>query len=163
VDYEFHSNTSVVCSVPANKALAGEVLIGASNDGGKTWGFPLTFRLVGTLTYNMIMLCRANKEFVPDMALPRPADPSEQRIALLTGQLINVQRAVFNIQRMESDLRHQLAAITGIPLPEPATLSIEGSSDSGENSEASQGAAAAAEERPRAVRSHQKQLGCINP
>lgn len=60
-----------------------------------------------------------------DYSLPQPADPSEQKIALLTGQLLNVQRAVFNIQRMEADLRRQLASITGVTLPEPAMLAIE--------------------------------------
>jgi len=47
VDYEFHSETAVVATIPAAKMLlpAGETLTGVSNDGGATWCNPLVFSI----------------------------------------------------------------------------------------------------------------------
>ncbi|ELR18804.1 BRCA1 C Terminus (BRCT) domain containing protein [Acanthamoeba castellanii str. Neff] len=119
-DYEFHSSSSVIWyPAPALGALAlicptvpvlngvdaGDVPVAASNDGGRTLGFPVPFRFF-------------------DAHSPALYNSQEQKIALLRGQLRNVSRAIANIQKMEIELRKELKSITGVELlgqPEPDT------------------------------------------
>lgn len=68
---------------------ATDILCSASNDGGKTWGFALSFRLV-------------------DAGYGEIAQPIDNKVAALSSQLANVRRAVANIQQMETELRAQL-------------------------------------------------------
>jgi hypothetical protein len=77
---------------------ATDMLCSASNDGGKTWGFPVTFRLF-------------------DTGYGEPAQQPDAKIAVLSSQLANVRRAVANIQHMEAEIRSQLDAVAaGRPL-----------------------------------------------
>jgi nephrocystin-3 len=52
VDYEFHSETSVVATIPATSAPfpPGETLTGVSNDGGANWCNPLVFSIYDPIT-----------------------------------------------------------------------------------------------------------------
>ncbi|KAL6043085.1 actin [Balamuthia mandrillaris] len=94
VNFEFHSTTSVVCSIPNVNVAAGEVSVAASNDGGRTFGFPAKFRFF-------------------DAESPQIYDSAEQKITLLRSQLRNVGRAIANIQKMEIELRKELKSLTG--------------------------------------------------
>jgi preprotein translocase subunit SecA/nephrocystin-3 len=52
VDYEFHSETAVVATIPATTApfAPGETLTGVSNDGGANWCQPLVFSVYDPVT-----------------------------------------------------------------------------------------------------------------
>eukprot|EP01105_Mastigella_eilhardi_P027734 TRINITY_DN8715_c0_g3_i1.p1 TRINITY_DN8715_c0_g3~~TRINITY_DN8715_c0_g3_i1.p1 ORF type:complete len:1056 (-),score=242.25 TRINITY_DN8715_c0_g3_i1:18-3134(-) len=105
-DYEWHSDTSVICSVPACVVPPGKVAVQASNDNGRHYGLPVDFVFY-------------------DAGAARFSHSVEQKVTVLRGQLQNVGRAITNIQRMEIDLRTQIAQLTNIkselelPQPEP--------------------------------------------
>ena len=52
------------------------------------------------------------------MESPQVYNTTEQKIALLRGQLRNVSRAIANIQKMEIELRTELKALTGAEFAE---------------------------------------------
>ena len=91
-DCEYHSPTSIVCSVPKMLLPAGACLLSASND-GSDFGFGVEFRLFD------------------DASLTPGVVSNEQRVTILRSQLQNVQRAIVNIQRMEEELRQQLQMV----------------------------------------------------
>lgn len=53
-----------------------------------------------------------------DVESPQIYNSTEQKIALLRGQLRNVSRAIANIQKMEIELRTELKAISGAEFAE---------------------------------------------
>jgi hypothetical protein len=100
-DCEFHSSTSIVCSLPKFLLPAGTCLLSASND-GQDFGFGVQFNLYD------------DSSVVPGVS-------NEQRVSILRSQLQNVQRAIVNIQQMELELRQQLQMID-MPLVPPQPM-----------------------------------------
>ncbi|EGC30921.1 hypothetical protein DICPUDRAFT_58027 [Dictyostelium purpureum] len=89
-NYEFHSNSSVLCTVPygINPSI-GQVPVYASND-GKQFGYPIHF-----------LFFDGNIHKIPT--------PKEQDGVVLRCQLENLKRAITNISNMESILLKRLA------------------------------------------------------
>eukprot|EP01089_Gocevia_fonbrunei_P013362 TRINITY_DN3415_c0_g1_i1.p1 TRINITY_DN3415_c0_g1~~TRINITY_DN3415_c0_g1_i1.p1 ORF type:complete len:461 (+),score=71.39 TRINITY_DN3415_c0_g1_i1:20-1402(+) len=92
-NYQFHSSTSVLCTIPECKGAAGEVTVCASND-GETYGFPNSFTFYDVDSTEIYSL-------------------SSQKFSLLSGQLRNVNQAIASIQKMEMELRRELKKMSG--------------------------------------------------
>ncbi|KYR01370.1 TPR repeat-containing protein [Tieghemostelium lacteum] len=108
--YEFHSTTAVLCTVPTGLNLSiGQVGITASNDGGKTFGYPLQFLIYDSNIYK-----------VPTMP--------EQEAVILKAQLQNLKRAVANIQQMEALLIRKFATLSEEKLEGLYQLKLESGS-----------------------------------
>ncbi|KAF2077076.1 hypothetical protein CYY_001643, partial [Polysphondylium violaceum] len=92
-NYEFHSNTAVLVTIPSGISVPpGQVAVYASND-GKTFGFPIQFQFYDSHVYKI-------------------PTPREQDGVVLRCQLDNLKRAIANIQTMESILLRRLSTIT---------------------------------------------------
>ncbi|EAL63771.1 TPR repeat-containing protein [Dictyostelium discoideum AX4] len=93
-NYEFHSSTSVLCTIPNLNIKCGQQPIYASNDGGKTFGFPIQFLFF-------------------DTSIHRIPTAREQDGMVLKSQLDNLKRAISNIQTMESILMRRISLLNG--------------------------------------------------
>ncbi|KAK5578408.1 hypothetical protein RB653_008079 [Dictyostelium firmibasis] len=93
-NYEFHSSTSVLCTIPNLSIKCGQQPIYASNDGGKTYGFPIQFLFF-------------------DSTIFRIPTAREQDGMVLKSQLDNLKRAISNIQTMESILMKRISLLNG--------------------------------------------------
>ncbi|KAN0023190.1 hypothetical protein ACTFIU_011353 [Dictyostelium citrinum] len=93
-NYEFHSSTSVLCTIPNLSIKCGQQPIYASNDGGKTFGFPIQFLFF-------------------DSSIYRIPTAREQDGMVLKSQLDNLKRAISNIQTMESILMKRISILNG--------------------------------------------------
>ncbi|KAH3742581.1 Tetratricopeptide repeat protein [Pelomyxa schiedti] len=102
-EYEFHSSTSVIVSIPPCVAAPGTVPIHATNDNGRHYGFPMEFRFY-------------------DSGAGHLSQSVEQKISILRGQLQNVRRSIVNIQQTEIDLRTQLAQLTDMKIMEEPSI-----------------------------------------
>lgn len=73
INYEFHSETAVVATIPAPPTPfpPGETLTGVSNDGGRTWSQPLVFSIFDPA--------------ISAAPLPPPAIMSQHALASLVG------------------------------------------------------------------------------
>eukprot|EP00002_Diphylleia_rotans_P034389 TRINITY_DN7378_c0_g1_i1.p1 TRINITY_DN7378_c0_g1~~TRINITY_DN7378_c0_g1_i1.p1 ORF type:complete len:1864 (-),score=413.33 TRINITY_DN7378_c0_g1_i1:109-5700(-) len=97
VDYEFHSNTSLACTIPRLEddeilPIQGTFLLQASNDGGKTYGIGVKFHLFG-----------------PESNV----NSADEKITILQGQLMNLRRAIANIQSLEMEIRENIDVLSG--------------------------------------------------
>eukprot|EP01133_Synstelium_polycarpum_P013909 gene13909-16409_t len=92
-NYEFHSNSAVLVTVPPGASIAiGNVNVRASND-GRTFGYPIAFHFY-------------------DDAIYKVPTPNEQDAVIVRAQLANIKRAIANIANVEALLVNRLASLT---------------------------------------------------
>jgi hypothetical protein len=105
-DIEFHSSTAVIATlhVGARALNPGVVRVAATNDGGAHFGPSTQFRFFDPITNLNAM-------------------PAEQRLLLVTSQMENLRRSIFqlqagvvNVHRMELQLRSQMKDVELAPI-----------------------------------------------
>jgi len=113
VNYEFHASTAVVASLPTLRGVlpGTEVLVAASNDSGRTYGFPLQFRYIGTICLYFVSWWMIDGRLA-DALSPQSTEGDSSKMSVLASQMQNLHRAIANIQQMESDLRSQMGSLT---------------------------------------------------
>eukprot|EP01114_Cavostelium_apophysatum_P020769 TRINITY_DN704_c1_g1_i1.p1 TRINITY_DN704_c1_g1~~TRINITY_DN704_c1_g1_i1.p1 ORF type:complete len:1493 (-),score=434.68 TRINITY_DN704_c1_g1_i1:288-4766(-) len=110
-EVEFHCSTALVANISAVGFPPGEVLVMASNDGGKHYGPATSFRF-----YDV------NNEL-------RPSNTSTENVSIIQSQLQNVRRSivqlqmgVINVQRLELELRSKVDHIDLSPIADELTF-----------------------------------------
>eukprot|EP01132_Coremiostelium_polycephalum_P008646 gene8646-10643_t len=108
-NYEFHSNSCVLCTIPSGvNATIGQVPVSAAND-GMSFGYPIPFLFFDSMVYKVPL-------------------PNEQDSVVLKSQLANIKRAVANIQTIETILLKKLSVLSEENLDHLFLTNVESSS-----------------------------------
>ena len=127
-DIEYHCSTAVIATIHVNGVEPGNVVVTASNDGGRHFGPSQVFRFYGNVTIktNLTLIIDTEERVQPNLGYT-------ENLTLIQSQLTNVRRSItqlqsgiINVQQLETELRSKVEKASTLKLDQIEHITFEG-------------------------------------